>query len=63
MSLQPQGEQIRKAVKWISTERTATSGRPLAELVAKAGVKFDLSPAEEEYLLRFFTAKPDSAGA
>ena len=63
MSLQPQGEQIRKAVKWISTVRTETPGRSLAELVEKAGAKFDLSPAEETYLLRFFTTKPDSAKA
>ncbi|MGD8541449.1 MAG: hypothetical protein PVI27_02180 [Desulfobacteraceae bacterium] len=61
MSLQPQGEQIRKAVKWIAAERSETPGRPLVELVEKAGAKFDLSPAEAEYLLRFFTAKPDSA--
>jgi hypothetical protein len=60
MSLQPQGEQIRKALKWISAQRSETPGRPLAELVEKAGAKFDLSPAEDEYLLRFFTAKPDS---
>ncbi|MFY9941930.1 MAG: hypothetical protein WAK57_07125 [Desulfobacterales bacterium] len=63
MSLQPQGEQIRKAVAWISAERTETPGRSLTDLVQKAGAKFDLSPTEVEYLLRLFTAKPDSGNA
>ncbi|MFO7494997.1 MAG: hypothetical protein R6X05_05115 [Desulfobacterales bacterium] len=63
MSLQPQGEQVRKAVTWISAERSETPGRSLADLIEKAGTKFDLSPTEEEYLLRFFTAKPDSGNA
>lgn len=63
MSLQPHGEQIRKAVKWISAQRTETPGQALADLIEKAGAKFDLSPSEEEYLLRFFTAKPNTAEA
>ncbi len=63
MSLQPQGEQIRKAIKWISAQRTEVPGRSLADLIEKAGAKFDLSPSEAEYLLRFFTAKPDAGNA
>ena len=63
MSLQPQGEQIRKAVKWISAQRTETPGRALPDLIEKAGAKFHLSPSEEEYLLRFFTAKPNTTEA
>jgi hypothetical protein len=51
----PQGEDIRKAVKWISEERQSSPARKLSKLLEEAAVKFNLSPAEGEYLLRFFT--------
>ena len=57
--LTPQGENVRKAVKWISDMRQyepETCG-PLAKLVEKAAHKFDLSPKDQEFLFRFFTSK------
>ena len=51
----PQGENVRKAVKWISEERQGRAGKKLSQLIEEAAVKFDLSPAESEYLFRFFT--------
>ena len=50
----PQGEDIRKAVKWISEERQSSPARKLAKLVEEACVKFDLSPADGEFLFTFF---------
>jgi hypothetical protein len=50
----PQGEDIRKAVKWISEERQSYPGKKLAKLVEEASVKFDLSPADSEFLFKFF---------
>jgi hypothetical protein len=50
----PQGEDIRKAVKWISEERQSSSSKKLAKLVEEASVKFDLSPADGEFLFKFF---------
>ena len=49
-----QGEDLRKAVKWISEERQSTPSKKLAKLVEEASVKFDLSPADGEFLFKFF---------
>jgi hypothetical protein len=53
-TIMPEGEDLRKAVKWISEERQSYPGKKLAKLVEEASVKFDLSPADAEYLFRFF---------
>jgi len=53
-TIMPQGEDIRKAVKWISEERQSDPARKLAKLVEEASVKFDLSPADGEFLFKFF---------
>jgi len=53
MSIQPQGEEIRNAVKWISEERKYNSERKAEELVQDACIKFDLSPKDAEFLTRF----------
>jgi hypothetical protein len=54
MSIMPQGEDLRKAVKWISEEREADPEATLSKLVGQAGTKFDLSPIDCEFLSRFF---------
>jgi hypothetical protein len=53
MSIIPEGEQLRRAVKWISDERREHSGLPLITLIEKACLKFDLTPKDEEFLLRY----------
>jgi hypothetical protein len=53
MSIQPQGESIRKAVKWLSEERQADAAADVARLVDQAAVKFDLNPMEVEFLTKF----------
>ncbi len=50
----PPGESIRKAVKWISEERQSEPAKPLAKLVEEASLRFNLSPAEGEFLFQFF---------
>jgi len=49
--LQPRGEALRKAVRWLG-ERGRTD--PLA--VEEAAVRFDLSPLEEAFLLEYFSS-------
>ncbi len=59
MSIIPQGEDIRRAVKWISDMRQA---EPLAnpqKLVAQACLKFNLSPLDAEYLGRWVKGETD----
>jgi hypothetical protein len=48
-SLSPEGESLRKAVRWLSAR--LADGHPASlKLVAEAALRFDLSPLEEEFL-------------
>ena len=53
-TVQPEGEDVRKAVQWISDERQYGEPRALLKLIEEASLKFDLSPMEAEYLVNFF---------
>jgi len=57
MSILPEGELLRRAVRWISEERQEKKDANLAKLIDEACVKFDLSPTDAEFLIRFFAAK------
>lgn len=52
MTLQPEGESLRKAVKWISEEKKAGSSKSRQQLMEAACLKFNLTPMEAEYLTR-----------
>jgi hypothetical protein len=52
-TIQPEGELIRKAVKWISGERQSDPSANLQKLIEDAALKFNLSPVEVEYLFNF----------
>ena len=43
MSIQPKGEDLRRAVKWVSEERTYNSEKDVKAIVQEACMKFDLS--------------------
>ena len=58
-TVQPQGEALRKAVKWISDERKYGSGKKPFELIEEPCLKFNLSPKDAEYLLKFVHQKED----
>lgn len=51
--VQPKGEKMRQAVKWISTQ-IEEEGTPLSKLIQMAAREFNLSPMEEEYLVNFY---------
>jgi hypothetical protein len=57
MTVQPEGEDIRQAIKWIDAERREGSGKSLARLMEEAAVRFNLSPLEAESLLRTLSSK------
>lgn len=50
---QPEGENLRKAVKFISDEREENPAQNMVSLVDSASLRFDLTPEESEFLLRF----------
>ena len=52
MSIQPTGEDLRKAVKWISDKRKYSPGKELKAVIEEACVKFDMSPLDEDFLRR-----------
>jgi hypothetical protein len=52
-TIQPEGENLRKAVKWISEERQYGPDKKPLKLIEEACLKFNLSPVEAEYLSKF----------
>ncbi len=63
MTMQPEGETIRKAVKWVSEEMAYSPGRTRAQLVEEACVRFDLTPKDAEFLSRFLAEREGGEGA
>ncbi len=51
-TIQPKGENLRKAVKWIAEERQRGAGKPLGQMIEAACSKFNLSPKDAEFLNR-----------
>jgi hypothetical protein len=60
MSILPEGEQLRKAIKWISEMRVDNPDASLSGLVKDACLKFDLSPKDADVIMRFFTEQSES---
>ncbi|MBW2505049.1 MAG: hypothetical protein JRE16_10840 [Deltaproteobacteria bacterium] len=56
--LLPDGEDLRKAVKWVSGEFQKNPDQPLQPLVQKAIFIYDLSPKDGEFLISFFQKHP-----
>ena len=52
MTIQPKGEDLRKAVKWVSGERKYNTEKEVKALIEEACMKFDLSPMDADFLLR-----------
>ena len=53
-TIQPEGEKVRQAVKWISSERMEDECRSLSKLIQEASIRFNLSPKDEEFLTLFY---------
>ena len=59
--LLPDGEDIRRAVKWVSGNLQEDPGQPVQPLVQKAIFKFDLSPRDADFLIEFFHQRKEGA--
>ena len=53
-TLMPEGEGVRKAVKWISENLKLDSKQSLQKLINEAIAQFDLSPRDSELLIGFY---------
>ena len=58
-TIQPDGEMIRKAVKWISEERQTDQPKKHQQMIEEAAIRFNLSPMEVEYLSNFLREDKD----
>jgi hypothetical protein len=54
MSILPEGESVRKAVKWISEVLKDKPGSNIAQLIQQASLKYDLTPKDAEFLITFY---------
>ncbi len=56
----PEGEDLRRAVKWVSGKLLESPGRPLQPLLQEAVFRFDLSPRDAEFLIGFYSQAKES---
>ena len=56
-TIQPEGDPIRKAVKWISDELQDQPDGNRQKLMEQAAVKFNLSPKDFEYLQKLIMSE------
>lgn len=59
-SVLPEGDDLRNAVKWVSGNLQENPDQPVQPLVQQAIFKYDLSPRDAEFLIGFYSRKPDS---
>ena len=57
----PEGEAVRKAIKWVSGELQDKPNKSIQVLVNDAVSQFDLSPRDAEFLAEFYR-KDKTAG-
>jgi hypothetical protein len=48
--IQGQGESLRRALRWLSERRLEEPTAPRLKLVEEAALRFDLTPAEADFL-------------
>lgn len=53
-TIMPEGEAIRKAVKWISDKLQEDPNTTRQKLINEAIMRFDLSPKDAEFLAEFY---------
>ena len=52
-TIQPEGENLRKAVKWLSEEHKYNPEKNYTKLIDEACLRFNLTPKEADYLAKF----------
>ncbi len=53
-TVMPEGEALRRAVKWISDEINDNPDKSVQKLVNEAVARFALSPKDTEFLMSFY---------
>jgi hypothetical protein len=55
----PEGEDLHRAIKWISINLQEEPGQPLNKLVHEAIFKYDLSPRDADFLTEFYRKRKE----
>ncbi len=55
----PEGEDLRRAIKWVSGCLQEGQGKSIPQLVEDATFKYDLSPKDSEFLMGFFRQRKE----
>jgi hypothetical protein len=58
--LLPKGEELRRAVKWVSSHLQENPDQSVQPLVQEATFKFDLSPKDADFLIGFYSQRKES---
>lgn len=53
-TIMPEGEAIKKAIKWVSSMIEEAGTQDLSRFINEAIRKFDLSPKDSEFLIQFY---------
>jgi hypothetical protein len=53
-NVMPEGDAMRRAIKWISAQVREDAATPPTKYINEAILKFDLSPVEADFLIRFY---------
>jgi hypothetical protein len=59
--LLPDGDDVRRAVKWVSDHLQENPDQPVKPLVREAIFKFDLSPRDADFLIGFYTQRQEDS--
>lgn len=57
-SILPAGEHVRRALRWYSDSWLGDANLSSLERINEASIRFDLSPLEEEWMLRNLLDRP-----
>ena len=60
--MMPEGENVRRAIRWISLHLASDPDQGLWELINQATTQFDLNPMQAERMIHFFKSNPDGEG-
>lgn len=55
----PEGEDLRRAIKWVSANLQEGTGKSILQLAQDATFKFDLSPKDANFLIDFFRQRKE----
>lgn len=53
----PEGEDLQRAIKWISSHLEENPSQSINKLIEKAVFTFDLSPKDADFLSNFYSKK------